>query len=79
MKNNNYNLEALAVDFINCEIDIYGLEDIRGMSFDELYPFGNDSLDSDIHIYLDKNQISLTEEEMEIFVEHVYCFEINYN
>ena len=72
----NYNIETLAKDFIENLVDNHSetMEELKGKTLDEAYPFGNDSVDQDINTFLEVNGYELSKNEKEELMEAIYTY-----
>ena len=71
----NINIEKLTKEFI-CDLDyFYELDELIGSSFNDLYPFGNDSIDIDIKTFISENGYVLTEDERIELFDSIYSYQ----
>ena len=71
-----YNLIELKEEFIERFVDINSeyVEKVRGKTFAELYPLGNDSIDSDINTFLMANNYDLHDDEKNRLLNKIYKY-----
>ena len=69
------NINLIANEFLSVFAYLYNTDELIGTSFSKEYPFGNDSLDSNIDMFLEENNYQLTEEERKDFFDFVYEYE----
>ena len=76
MKESNNTIDKLAAEFIEAMYSIYDelKDEMNGKSFAEEYPFGNDSIDQDIQVFIEENNLVLSEPEREALIDAIYNF-----
>lgn len=76
MKESNNTIDKLAAEFIEAMYSIYDelKEEMSGQSFAEEYPFGNDGIDQHIRVFIEENNLVLSEPEKEALIDAIYTF-----
>ena len=76
MQESNNTIKELATAFIEAMYSIYVelRDEMCGKSFAAEYPFGSDSINQDIRVFIEENNLVLSEPEKEAFIDAIYTF-----